>query len=57
MALVESALDRGRLSARGMTKVVRVAWSLADLAGRDRPGLDEIAQALAFRAGEHGGWA
>ncbi len=57
MTLIESALDRGLLSARGMTKVLRVSWSLADLAGRDRPGLDEVGQALAFRAGEHGGWA
>jgi hypothetical protein len=26
-----------------------VAWSLADLAGRDSPGLDEVAAALSFR--------
>jgi magnesium chelatase family protein len=26
-----------------------VAWSLADLAGRASPGLDEVAAALSFR--------
>jgi magnesium chelatase family protein len=56
MHLVEAALDRGSLSARGMAKVLRVAWSLCDLAGLDRPGIDEIGQALAFRAGVAGGW-
>lgn len=57
MPAVETALDRGSLSARGMAKVLRVAWSLADLAGLERPGLDEVGQALALRAGVHGGWA
>lgn len=57
MHLVEAALERGSLSARGMAKVLRVAWSLSDLAGLDRPGLDEVGQALAFRAGVAGGWA
>lgn len=56
MHLVESALDRGSLSARGMAKVLRVAWTLADLAGLDRPGVDEVGRALAFRAGVAGGW-
>jgi magnesium chelatase family protein len=57
MRLVEAALDRGSLSARGMAKVLRIAWSLADLAGLARPGLDEVGQALALRAGVQGGWA
>jgi magnesium chelatase family protein len=56
MHLVEGALDRGSLSARGMAKVLRVAWTLADLAGLDRPGIDEVGRALAFRAGVAGGW-
>ncbi|MBA3744429.1 YifB family Mg chelatase-like AAA ATPase [Sporichthya sp.] len=56
MRLVEAALDRGSLSARGMAKVLRVAWSMADLAGLDRPGMDEVGMALAFRAGAQGGW-
>jgi magnesium chelatase family protein len=55
--VVECALDRGTLSARGLDRVFRVAWTLADLAGRDRPGLDEIGGALALRTGAGWGWA
>ncbi|MGE4428411.1 MAG: YifB family Mg chelatase-like AAA ATPase [Solirubrobacteraceae bacterium] len=49
MQPLRSALDRGMLSIRGVDRTLRVAWSLADLAGRDRPGLDEVAAALSFR--------
>lgn len=51
LALVERDLGRGRLTARGAVRVLRVAWTLADLAGRDRPGVDEVAAALALRTG------
>ena len=34
---LEQALARGLLSARGADRLVRVAWTVADLAGRDRP--------------------
>ncbi len=52
LQVVENAVNRGRLSPRGVDKVLRVAWTLADLAGRDRPGSDEVAVALAMRRGE-----
>jgi magnesium chelatase family protein len=54
---VEGALDNGLLSARGMDRVLRVAWSLADLAGRARPGAQEVGAALALRSGVVNGWA
>jgi magnesium chelatase family protein len=44
-----TALDRGLLSIRGVHRTMRVAWTLADLAGRTSPGLDEVAAALSFR--------
>ncbi|MBO0830135.1 MAG: hypothetical protein J2P24_20365, partial [Streptosporangiales bacterium] len=47
----ERDLGRGRLTARGAVRVLRVAWTLADLTGRDRPGVDEVAAALALRTG------
>jgi magnesium chelatase family protein len=53
--LAWDALDRGRLSARGVDKVFRLAWSVADLAGRDRPSRDDTALALAMRRGEQPG--
>jgi magnesium chelatase family protein len=47
----ERALDLGRLSARGLDRVLRVAWTLADLAEVDRPGADEVDEALYLRTG------
>lgn len=52
---VDEAYDRGRLSARGVDKVFRLAWTIADLAGRDVPGRDELHIALAMRRGEQPG--
>lgn len=45
----ERALLSGVLTARGLDRVLRVAWTLADLAGRDRPGRAEMDTALGFR--------
>jgi magnesium chelatase family protein len=52
---IDEAVDRGRLSARGVDKVLRLAWTIADLAGRDVPGQDELGIALAMRRGEQPG--
>jgi magnesium chelatase family protein len=49
LRLVERALERGALSVRGFDRVVRVAWTLADLAGRTVPGADQVAEALGMR--------
>jgi magnesium chelatase family protein len=55
--VVRRALEQGTLSARGLDRVFRIAWTLADLAGRDRPGVDEVGGALALRTGGGWGWA
>jgi magnesium chelatase family protein len=49
LRLVERALERGALSVRGYDRVLRVAWTLADLAGRTVPGADDVAEALGLR--------
>lgn len=49
MEPLQRALDGGLLSIRGLDRTLRVAWSLADLAGRTSPGTDEVAAALSFR--------
>lgn len=49
MAPLRTAVDRGLLSIRGVNRTLRVAWTLADLAGRPAPGIDEVAAALGFR--------
>ena len=45
MAPLRTALDRGELSIRGMDRTLRVAWTLADLAGRTMPVLDDVTTA------------
>jgi magnesium chelatase family protein len=45
-------VDAGTLSARGFDRVVRIAWSIADLAGRDRPSHDDVREATAMRMGQ-----
>jgi magnesium chelatase family protein len=57
MEAVDEAMERGRLSARGADKVLRLAWTIADLGGKDVPGRDEIGIALAMRRGDRPGTA
>jgi magnesium chelatase family protein len=45
----ERLIDRGVLTARGVDRVVRVAWTLADLAGRDVPDAGDMRVALDCR--------
>jgi magnesium chelatase family protein len=51
LVAAERALDAGRLSARGLDRVLRVAWTLADLADRSRPTADDVDEALYLRTG------
>ncbi|WP_375405564.1 YifB family Mg chelatase-like AAA ATPase [uncultured Amnibacterium sp.] len=47
---LEAALERKVVTLRGHDKVLRLAWTLADLAGIDRPGRAEIGRALTLRS-------
>ncbi|HET9140984.1 YifB family Mg chelatase-like AAA ATPase [Actinophytocola sp.] len=49
-ALLDRSLACGAVTARGADRTLRVAWTLADLAALDRPGPDQVAAALTFRA-------
>ncbi len=51
LAPLERAMDRGQVSARGADRIIRMAWTLADLAGHARPQLDEIGTALGLWLG------
>jgi magnesium chelatase family protein len=51
LTVVERSLERGQISARGVVKVIRTAWTLADLAGRPCPGKDECHAALGLWLG------
>jgi len=48
-ASAEMALDRGLLSVRGFDRVLRVAWTLADLSGMSSPGASEVDTAVGLR--------
>ncbi|MFF3291145.1 YifB family Mg chelatase-like AAA ATPase [Streptomyces sp. NPDC003023] len=51
LAAAERDVERGLLTARGLDRVLRVAWTIADLAGRDRPEVSDVALALELRTG------
>ncbi len=46
---INHALETHRLSLRGADRAMRLAWTLADLAGVTSPGRDEINQGIALR--------
>ena len=48
---LERALELGEISARGVDRVIRVAWTLADLAGVGRPTIDQTSYALGLWLG------
>jgi len=47
-------VDRGALSARGFDRVLRIAWTVADLDGRPGPDAGDVAEALGMRMGRTG---
>ena len=47
--ILDTALERGLLTARGYDRVLRLAWTLADLDHSDSPQADHIGQALGLR--------
>jgi magnesium chelatase family protein len=50
--LLEDLYSAGRLTARGFDRVVRLAWTLADLEGKPQPTVDLTHQAFQLRTGE-----
>jgi magnesium chelatase family protein len=51
LAPLERAMDLGRISARGADRVIRLSWTLADLAGQRRPGQAEVGYGLGLWLG------
>ena len=47
--ILDHALERGALTARGYDRVLRLGWTLADLSSREVPDADDIGQALGLR--------
>jgi magnesium chelatase family protein len=51
LAPLERAMDLGEVSARGADRIIRLSWTLADLASTPRPGAAEISYALGLWLG------
>ena len=51
-SLLEQHLCDGRLTRRGVVRVHRLAWTVADLRGEERPGVGSVELALRLRSGE-----
>jgi magnesium chelatase family protein len=51
MNFLHDELDKERITARGLHKVIRVAWTLADLGGRERPSIEDVKSAYQLREG------
>ena len=47
--ILDHSLERGVLTARGYDRVLRLAWTLADLGKREQPDANDIGQALSLR--------
>jgi magnesium chelatase family protein len=48
-AAIDRALERGGITMRGYDRVLRLAWTIADLDGAGRPDGDHIGRALYLR--------
>ena len=51
MNFLHDELDHERITARGMHKVLRLSWTLADLAGRNIPVLADVQRSFSLREG------
>ena len=51
LAPLERAMDLGEISARGIDRVIRLSWTVADLAGVARPAVAEVSYALGLWLG------
>lgn len=54
--LLEEATKRLQLSMRGLTRVIRIARTIADLAGSPSVGHTDLAEALSYRQQPQGRW-
>ncbi|WP_144877521.1 YifB family Mg chelatase-like AAA ATPase [Microbacterium sp. 1.5R] len=48
---LDRALERGLLTLRGYDRVLRLAWTMADLDGLERPGAEQVGRALYLKRG------
>ncbi|MEO7261382.1 MAG: YifB family Mg chelatase-like AAA ATPase [Jatrophihabitantaceae bacterium] len=51
LARLDAEIERGGLSARGCDRVLKLSWTLCDLAGLASPGSAEVSEAIWLRTG------
>ena len=51
LASLDRAMELGQVTARGADKIIRVAWTLADLADQPQPGPDQVNLAIGLWLG------
>ena len=51
MNFLHSELDQEHITARGLHKVMRTSWSIADMSGRARPSMEDTQLAYSLREG------
>jgi len=51
MNFLHDELDKERITARGLHKIIRTSWTIADLKGVDRPTLVEVEESYRLREG------
>lgn len=57
IAMLRTAMDKLSLSARAYTRILKVARTIADLAGSERVGTNHLAEAISYRQLDRADWA
>ena len=55
MSVISKALSNGSITQRGVDRLLRLAWTVADLGGVDKPRLADVMDALDLRDTQHAG--
>jgi magnesium chelatase family protein len=51
MNFLHDELDKERITARGLHKIIRTSWTIADLKGISKPTLEEVTESYRLREG------